>query len=102
MYPNSLIVRSLLLRSGIIWIAARLIGGAVIALGQGDPLRLSFAATVFVVVSSFVLGLVDIRRRHERALLENLAVARVTLVVLLSAPAVVGEGILALAMRVLD
>lgn len=96
MRPNSLIVTRFATRGAQIWVGARLLAGAVIALAGGEPLFLSMLSALLLVAIGIALGLADIHRRHERALLENLGVSRLARVAFFALPAFVGEGAIAL------
>ncbi|MEO8619767.1 MAG: hypothetical protein ABI625_01805 [bacterium] len=91
MRPNSLIVQKYLTRAGLLWVGARLLVSAAIALGGEDPTRTTFVPTMMIVIGSFALCVADVYRRHERALLENLAVSRMALVAMFASPALLGE-----------
>lgn len=70
---------------------------AVLGFAEMDPVRLAPTAMMTIVLASCLLGLADIHRRHERALLANLGVSRAMLVVFLAGPAVAGEMVLLVA-----
>ncbi|MEP6492200.1 MAG: hypothetical protein ABJF01_05960 [bacterium] len=91
MRPNPLIARAYLARGARLWFGVRVLGSAAIAFGGMSPLHLTFGATMLIVTASVALGLVDMRRRHERALLENLGVTRITCVAFTVVPALLGE-----------
>jgi hypothetical protein len=91
MLPNSLITRLYITRGAQLWTGTRVLASAVLAFAGMDPLHLTFAATMLIVGGSVVIGVVDVYRRHERALLENLAISRTALVLFLAAPAILGE-----------
>lgn len=97
MRPNPLITRKYLARSSRLWIGARLLVSAPLALAGMDPLDLTFETAMLIVAGSVVLGVVDMYRRHERALLENLGVSRPVVFLFLAAPAVLGEIIISVA-----
>lgn len=73
------------------WIGARLFVSAPLLLAGIDPLNLTFKAAVLIVGVSVVLGVADVYRRHERALIENLGVFRTVIFAVLALPAIVGE-----------
>lgn len=79
------------------WLGTRLLVSVLLALAGMDPLDLTFETAVLIVAGSVVLGVVDIYRRHERALLENLGASRLVVFVFLAAPAVLGEIIISIA-----
>lgn len=101
MRPNALIAQKYLARGARLWIGTRLLGSAVVALAGMHPLRLSFASTLVIVGASTALGLVDLLRRHELALLDNLGVSRATLAGFFAGPAIIGELSISLAVLVL-
>ena len=96
MRPNSLIVTRFTARGAQLWVGARFLAGAVIALAGGDPLFLSVLSALLLVAVCIALGLADMHRRHERALLENLGVCRFARVAFFALPAFVGESAIAL------
>ena len=91
MRPNPLIVQQYVVRGMLLWVGVRAIVSAVAALAGTDPLHLTPASILLLVGGSLALGVVDVLRRHERALLENLAVSRTALGVFFAGPAVLGE-----------
>ena len=90
-WPAGLIARAYLVRSMVTWLGARGIIAMALALGNFDPVRLSFPSVLQIVFLSVVLGMIDVRRRHESALLANLGVSRHTWIGLFAMPAVLGE-----------
>lgn len=91
MKPDSLIVRSYLWRSATIWLGARLMAAAALTAASSDPVPAAANTAGALILITTLLGLADIHRRHERALLGNLGVSRTTLVALLAGPALIGE-----------
>ncbi|MEO7043431.1 MAG: hypothetical protein ABI035_14305 [Gemmatimonadaceae bacterium] len=89
--PNRLIVRTYATRGALLWVATRAILIAIFLRGGFDPFQLSAAAMGGVVLLSVVVCFLETYRRHERALLGNLAVRPVTLIVLFATPALLGE-----------
>ena len=100
MRPNPLIIRAYLARGAYIWIAARISAGAMLALAGSNPIHFTFVVASLMVAVSTMLGVVESGRRHERALLENLAVSRTSFCILLAAPALFGELLMSLAASV--
>ena len=96
MRPNSLVVRTYLMRGALLWLGARLIASAALGFAEMDPLRLPVATTIGLVVFSVLIGVADVHRRHERALLGNLGLSRGMLVGFLAGPPLCGEAILSL------
>jgi hypothetical protein len=88
---NPLITRKYLARGAGLWIGARLIVSLFSALAGTDPLRFTFAAAMVTVGATVALGVADMYRRHERALLENLTVSRTRFLLFLAVPAILGE-----------
>lgn len=91
MVPNRLVVRAFLWRSACIWIGARALLSAAFLFAALDPIHLPPIAIAQIVFVTVVLCLIDVHRRHERALLGNLAVDYKSLMLLFSGPAIVGE-----------
>ena len=79
------------------WIGARLLVSLLLALAGMDVLDLTFETAMLIVAGSVVLGIADIYRRHERALLENLGVSRPVIFLFLAVPAVLGEIVISMA-----
>ena len=96
MLPNTLIITHFTARGMRLWVGARLLAGAVVALGGGDPVHLTLSTVVLLVATCIALGLADVHRRHERALLENLGVSRFERTAFFAFPAIIGEGAIAL------
>jgi hypothetical protein len=86
-----LIAASYLRRGAGIWLGVRTIASLMTFLAGGNPLSLSFGATVATIAVSGALGLLETHRRHERALLGNLGVTMAMLTIMLVAPALLGE-----------
>ena len=95
MVPNTLIIARFAARGIMLWVGARLLAGAMIALAGGDPLYLDLSSAVVLVASCIALGLADVHRRHERALLDNLGVSRFARAAFFAFPALVGESAIA-------
>jgi hypothetical protein len=96
MRPNTLIITRFTVRGSQLWVGARLLTGAVLALASGDPLHLSLSSALLVVALCVALGLADVHRRHERALLENLGVSHFARATFFALPAVIGESAVAI------
>jgi hypothetical protein len=96
---DPLISRKYLARGAGLWIGARLIVSLFSALAGTDPIRLTFAAAMMTVGATVALGVADMYRRHERALLENLTVSRTRFLVFLAAPGILGEIIVSVAAK---
>ena len=97
MLPHPTITGAFVARGARLWLAARLLVSGVVLLAGMNPLDLAWPAALLVVAGSFALGTLDVYRRHERALLENLAVSRTTVALFFMVPALAGEIIIALA-----
>lgn len=86
-------LRALLLRAVVLWISVRLLVSVVGALaaalagGGGPPLNSPFGT----ILISCALGLVDIRRRHERVLWANLGISLVAAGTVFASIATIGE-----------
>lgn len=89
--PNSLIVRAYLARSLRLWLGIRVVLLLAGALAASNFARVSAGAIVPIVCLTVVVGFIDTRRRHERALLGNLGIGAVTLAVLFALPPLVAE-----------
>src|SRR4051812_28909375 len=97
MRSNRLIVVAYASRGARLWVASRAVLAVVLLYSQVDPVRLTRTAAIEVILLSVAAGFVEIRARHERALLANLAIRPSLLAYLFAAPAFVGEA----AMRVM-
>lgn len=91
MRPNRLLVRSYLSRGARLWVVTRLAISAVFAMAEFNPAHLPLIASIQIVVLSVALGLFDIHRRREAALLGNLGIDSRTLVPMFAWPALAGE-----------
>lgn len=93
-----------LVRALRIWVLARLLVMMLALLAgasaDGGALRLAPGAALALVGFSAALGLVDVARRGERALLGNFGVSRLLLLTWLVAPAAVGEVAIAMLVTV--
>lgn len=85
-------LRALLLRAVALWILVRLLVGAVGGLAGDDGPSLDSPLGVILICCA--LGLVDIRRRHERALWANLGISLVAIGVVFASVATIAEGAL--------
>jgi hypothetical protein len=104
MLPNSLIVRTYLLRGAKLWLFTRIaVAGAfafAAAVGGGvapafnNPLQLSPVAVAGVVALSVGLAYLDTRRHRESILLGNLGVSQLHLAAMFIVPAIAGEIVL--------
>ncbi len=82
-------LRALLLRAVVLWILVRLLVGSVGALtGDDGP---SLNSPLGIIMISCALGLVDIRRRHERVLWANLGISLVAAGTVFASIATIGE-----------
>ena len=95
MLPNTLITTRFAARGAQLWIGARLLTGAVLKLAGGDPLHLDVSSALLIVAVCIALGLADVHRRHERALLDNLGVSPLARSALFAIPALIGESAVA-------
>jgi hypothetical protein len=84
----------LLLRGARTWALARVLVFTVVLFGgmsNGQPHVLAPGAAAVMVGVAVALGLADVARRGERALLGNFGVSRAQLVAWLAVPATLGE-----------
>lgn len=95
-FPNALLVRAYLRRGVGLWVASRVLLAMVLAFAELEPIRLSTAGSIQLVLVTALVAWVDLHRRKERALLGNLGVSRAFIVAICALPAAVGETILAL------
>lgn len=94
MLPNLLVTRAYVVRGLWLWVGVRAVAAAVFATAELEPLPLSAGAVIQVILLCVIVGFVDIRRRHERALLGNLGLGNAAMTLLFVAPAIFGEIIL--------
>ncbi|MDQ3243269.1 MAG: hypothetical protein M3Q09_06050 [Gemmatimonadota bacterium] len=78
-------------RGARFWLATRALMTGVFLLAGTNPLQLSTAVVVELILLSVVLAFVDTYRHHERALIANLGIRPFVLVILFAAPALIGE-----------
>ncbi len=97
MLPHPTITRAFVARGARLWLAARLLVSGTVLLAGMNPLDLAWPAVLLVVAGSFALGALDVHRRHERVLLENLTISRTTVALFFLVPAAAGEIMIALA-----
>jgi hypothetical protein len=94
----SAVLRALLLRAFVLWILLRVLVGAagvwVESLGGSPP-----DSPIGIVLLTVATGLVDVRRRRERALWANLGISLPVLAGIFGTIAVTGEVVLALLRR---
>jgi hypothetical protein len=91
MRPNRLVVRAYLSRGAWLWLAARALLSAVFLLAGTNPLQLSAAAVVEIILLSVGLSFLETHRRRERVFLANLGVRPLVLGALFAAAAMTGE-----------
>jgi hypothetical protein len=89
--PNSLVLRTYLVRGALLWIVTRAIITGALLLAGSSALRLSPAAFIEVVLLIVALGWIETRRRHESVFLANLGVSPLVLSTLFGVPALLGE-----------
>lgn len=94
MRPNRLVVRAYLSRGARLWLATRAMLAAVFLLAGSNPLRLSAAVVLEVILLSVVVSFLNTHRHRERALLGNLGVRPFMLAILFAGPALIGEAAL--------
>ncbi|MGZ8376974.1 MAG: hypothetical protein ACXW61_09500 [Gemmatirosa sp.] len=94
-----------LLRAARTWLAARALVLAVVLFGGAPtghaPYDLAPGAAVLMVCIAIALGVADVARRGERALLGNFGVSRAQLLLWLAVPALLGEVAVAALLRAL-
>jgi hypothetical protein len=91
MLPNPLIAQAYLARGAQIWLGSRAVQCAVFLVAGMNPIQLSSATSVAIILWSVAMSFLDTRRRRERALLANLGVRPMLLGALFAGPAIVGE-----------
>jgi hypothetical protein len=90
---------ALLTRQIVLWLAVRVIQVPVILLAgpPGDPiLRRLSAPQPAVVFLAAILGLLELRRRHELILMGNLGISRLQVAAIVIVPGVIIETVIAL------
>jgi hypothetical protein len=85
------LMRIYAVRGALLWVGSRALLSCLLLLAHVDPMELSVAATMSLVVGTVVLGYADISRRHERILLGNLGITHGMLVMFFALPALFGE-----------
>jgi hypothetical protein len=88
---SALVARAYLLRGLSLWIGARAIGSAVVALAGGDPLHLPVAVRLVMIAISVVAAAAQTLRLRERMLLGNLGVTVAEVLACFAAAATAGE-----------
>jgi hypothetical protein len=83
-----------LVRGATCWLAAHAVVAVVAWFGALPALPLTAFAAFEMIAVSVALGFVDTLRRHEMALIDNLAIHPVALTGALATPAILGEVIL--------
>jgi len=87
-------VRALALRAAILWVLVRLLMGAAGSVSEEGGASLD--SPIGIILLCCALCLVDIRRRHERALWANLGISLAVIGSLFAFVAATGEGVLAM------
>jgi hypothetical protein len=85
-------LRALLLRAIVLWILVRLLVGVAAAIVAEDGQSLNSPLGIIMICGA--IGLVDIRRRHERALWANLGISLVAIGIVFASIATIAEGAL--------
>jgi hypothetical protein len=88
---SPLVARAYVLRGLTLWIGARAIGSAVVALAGGDPLHLPVAARLLMIACAVVAAAAQTLRLRERVLLGNLGVTGAEVLAWFAAAAMAGE-----------
>src|SRR4051812_49452674 len=91
MRPDALIVRAYLTRGLIIWVGARLLVSAIIALAGANPLDTTPGTVLGIVVCATILAVAQTTRLRESILLGNLRISPLMLASMLAIPAAIGE-----------
>jgi hypothetical protein len=91
MLPNRVLVSTYVGRHLRLWALLRIGLSGVFLLVGTDPLRVTPGTLCAIVALCAAVSVVELRRRHERALLDNLGVDVVARGVLLIAPPLAGE-----------
>ena len=91
MRPNRLVVRAYLSRGARLWLVTRAMLSGVFLLAGTNPVQLSAAVVVAIILLSVVLGFLETHRRREGAFLANLGVRPLVLGALFAGPAMIGE-----------
>lgn len=91
MLPNRLLVSTYVGRHLRLWALIRIGLSGVFLLAGTDPLRVTPWTLCAIVALCVAVSIVELRRRHERALLGNLGVDALALGVLLIVPPLAGE-----------
>ena len=91
MWPNSLFLRAFLSRSLRVWLIARVGISGLLLLMKIDPLRLTFAVGLDVIVLMVLVCIIDSVRLRERALIGNMGIATPVLVLIFAVPPICGE-----------
>jgi hypothetical protein len=97
-------LRDMIMRAVVLWALLRalvtavmLMGSVFIPVAEGTtPHRASGPSPIAVVILCALLGMIDLRRRHESALWANLGVSSAQLALLFTVTAIAGEIVLAL------
>lgn len=91
MLPNRVLVTAYMWRHLRLWALLRVGLSGVFLLARTDPLRPTPSTECAIVVLCAAVSRVEVRVRHERALLGNLGVDSFALSILLLVPPLVGE-----------
>lgn len=91
MRPDRLVASAYVWRGARIWFGTRALVSGLFLFAGADAIRLPVASVAQLVLFAVALCFLDTHRRHEWALLGNLAVSRGTLAVVFAMPAIAGE-----------
>ncbi len=94
MRPNDRIIARFAIRGVLLWLGVRLLASAVFKLAGVNPLHVGLWSTSMLIVACVAVGMVDLRRRHERILIANLGVSEGACVAFFAVPAIVAEWVL--------
>ena len=88
-----------------LWVLVRVTVAVVLltgkGAGRGGPFDVTSLTVMLIVGLTMALGVVDVRRRGERAFLGNFGVSGAQLLLWLTAPAVIGETAVSLVLSAL-
>ena len=91
MRPHPQLVRTYFARGAKLWLTTRAMVSIVLLYGHTNPVELTPAATVLMVLSGVFVSCADTYRHGERALLGNLGLRTPVLVGIFAVPAIAGE-----------
>ena len=102
MLANPVVVRAYALRSANLWLGLRGTMALVLAVADLPPFPRSANAVLFFVLVTTLICVLDVRRRHERALIGNLGLSLWTLAGISVIPPILAEVAFVAATRLLS